>query len=143
MLPSVSQSVMDILLQPDLHEHYSLGINLLSLASFSTELVDALLQSPSEALMLLDIDLVAAQQHVLQKHALQAPAMVKELVHLRLESLPFHIDPMAAAWYPAIGAIRSCHIDKLLTLSGTVVRTGAVTMMESHKIFACSRCHTR
>lgn len=141
-MPSL-QGVMDILLQPEINEHHSLCINLLNLATFNTDLVDALVQSPSEALMLLDIALLAAQQHVLQKHSLQAPAVVKELVHLRLEPLPFHMDQSASAWYPAIGAIRSCHIDRLLTLSGTVVRTGAVTVMESHKTFACSRCHNR
>lgn len=91
----------------------------------------------------MDGALVVAQQHILQNQELQCPAVVKDLVHLRIVSIPFHLDQSNAAWYPSIGKIRSCHIDKLLTLSGTVVRTDTVTMMESHKVFACSRCHGR
>ena len=137
------QSVMDMLLQSHLDEHYSLPVSLLSLGDWSTDLVHALLESPTDALLLMDAALVVAQQHVMQQKQLQHPAAVKDLVHLRVQSIPFHLDQSASAWHPSIGAIRSCHIDSLLTLAGTVVRTGSVTMMESHKVFACSRCHSR
>lgn len=134
---------MDMLLQSHLDEHYSLVVSLLSLADWSTDLVHTLLESPTDALLLMDAALVVAQQHVMQQRQLQHPAAVKDLVHLRVQSIPFHLDQSASAWHPSIGAIRSCHIDSLLTLAGTVVRTGSVTMMESHKVFACSRCHSR
>ena len=137
------QAVTDILLQPQLDEHYSLSVNLLTMADFSIDLVHTLLESPSDALLLMDAALIVAQHHTLQREQFQYPAAVKDLVHLRIEAIPFHLDQSASAWHPSIGSIRSCHIDSLLTLCGTVVRTGSVTMMESHKVFACSRCHSR
>ena len=131
------------MLNPELNEHYSVYINLLQLASFDIALAEILVAKPYDILLVLDKAAVEAQQKLVQQHKSQSPVTVKGLVHVRVHGLTFHLDDTASAAFPGIGSVRSCHVDKLITVSGTVVRTGSVTMMESHKLFECTRCHDR
>lgn len=140
---SPSQELVDLVLKTEMNEHYSVCINVMQLAVFDTGLAEKLFESPTETLLLLDAAVVAAQQKVVQQYQPHGPVSAKGLAHVRIWGMPFHLDPAATALFPSIGSIRSCHVDKLLTVSGTVVRTGSVTMIESHKLFECTQCHDR
>lgn len=107
------------------------------------ELTVALCDHPKEMFMLFDQAALTAQQQTIQQEQSQAVFIVKDLVHVRVWGVPFHLDMQASSLYPSIGSIRSCHVDKLITVTGTVVRTGAVTMIESHKLYQCVRCCAR
>ena len=61
------QAVTDILLQPQLDEHYSLGVNVLTMADFRIDLVHTLLESPSEALLLMDAALIVSERDTLER----------------------------------------------------------------------------
>ena len=142
------QELLSLVLKPELNEHYSLHINLLQLSNFDIALAENLVVHPCQFLLILDRAAVQAQQRVAQQHQSQAVRFsltVKGLVHVRLYGLTFYLDdtPAAKPEFPSIGSVRSCHVDKLITVSGTVVRTGSVTMMESHKLFECTRCGDR
>ena len=131
------------MLKTEINEHYPICINMMQLVAFDIGLAETLLEHPKETFLLLDKAAVAAQQKVLQEHQSQGALSVKGLVHIRVWGMPFHLDSTATSEFPNIGGIRSCHVDKLLTVSGTVVRTGSVTMVESHKVYECTRCHDR
>lgn len=137
------QELVQLVQKTEINEHYSICINMMQLAAFDIGLAETLIENPRETLLVLDKAAVSAQYKVVQEHQTQNALSVKGLVHARVWGMPFHLDHMAASVFPGIGSIRSCHVDRLLTVSGTVVRTGSVTMIESHKLYECTRCHDR
>lgn len=139
----IVQDLVSLLQKPATNEHYSLPINILALVNFDVNLAEALCERPTETLLLLDKAALIAQQQLEPKEQSQAVLTVKHLVHVRVLGVPFHLDPHSSSLYPSIGKIRSCHVDKLITVTGTVVRTGSVTMTESHKLYQCARCYAR
>lgn len=137
------QELVQLVQKTEINEHYSICINMMQLAAFDIGLAETLIEHPRETLLVLDKAAVSAQHKVVQKHQAQSALSVKGLVHARVWGMTFHLDHAAASVFPGIGSIRSCHMDRLLTVSGTVVRTGSVTMIESHKLYECTRCHDR
>lgn len=139
---SLVQDLVSLLQKPATNEHYSLRFNILALVSFDVTLAEALCEQPTEILLLFDKAALIAQQQIMQREHSQTVLAVKQLVHVRVLGVPFHLDPQSSL-YPSIGNIRSCHVDKLITVTGTVVRTACVTMIESHKLYQCARCYAR
>ena len=137
------QDLITLLQKPATNEHYSLKFNILALVAFDVNLAEALCERPTETLLLFDKAALIAQQQIVQQEHSQAVLAVKDLVHVRVWGVPFYLDPQSSSLYPSIGSIRSCHVDKLITVTGTVVRTGSVTMIESHKLYQCARCYAR
>lgn len=45
--------------------------------------------------------------------------------------------------FPSIGRVRVKHREILLTLKGTVIRSGAIKMIEGEKIYECRVCKHR
>ena len=69
---------------------------------------------------------------------------VKHGARLRLRSLPLSLDAQQQPWlHPAIGGIRSCHVGRLLSLPGKVVRAGPVQTLEARRTYECTRCSLR
>ena len=142
-LQPLLQDLISLLQKQATNEHYSLQINILSLVNFDVNLAETLCERPTETLLLFDNAALTAQQQIVQQEHLEAVAAVKDLVHVRLWGVPFHLDHRSSSLYPSIGNIRSCHVNKLITVTGTVVRSGSVTMIESHKLYQCARCYAR
>ena len=132
-----------MLLHPDREEHLGVPLSGLQLAEADVQLADELLRTPKPILELLDESLVAAQNAVMQHHPARGEMVVMENVHVRLHSLPPAMDPACARFQPAITALGARHIDQLVTVVGTVVRTGSVKMFEAHKVLQCNRCKER
>ena len=69
---------------------------------------------------------------------------VKHGARLRLQSLPLLLDARQQPWlHPAIGGVRSCHVGRLLSLPGKVVRAGPVQTLEARRTYECTRCSFR
>lgn len=69
---------------------------------------------------------------------------VKENVHVRLHSLPYSVPgPPPRMLRPGLGSVGAQHINKLISVTGTVVRTGPLRMFESRQVHECTRCHSR
>lgn len=94
---------------------------------------------------------------------------MKQRVRVRLASLPQYLDAAQHGELPTIGSIRCPHGERLLTVrprsclhssrqvqwrteihehaarqvAGTVVRAGAVQVLEAQRIYECSRCQLR
>lgn len=45
--------------------------------------------------------------------------------------------------FPSIGRVRVKHRGILLTVKGTVIRSGAIKMMEGERLYECRRCKCR
>jgi DNA replicative helicase MCM subunit Mcm2 (Cdc46/Mcm family) len=81
--------------------------------------------------------------HDIRRFPPSAAQEVKVRVHTRISGLPYHLDTGQDCACPAISAIRSVHVGKLITAVGTIARTGAVKAIESHRLYECNRCKGR
>ncbi|KAJ2310676.1 DNA helicase mcm9 [Coemansia sp. RSA 2705] len=113
----------------------SLEIDMHELLEFNHELAMLLLESPQKYLPLFNQACVAVQRALKQAASVTANiCSVKEDVHVRITHLPNH---------PSLQRTRipgSEDVGRLLSISGTVIRTGLVKMMETHRVFACTKC---
>ena len=81
------------------------------------------------------------QQEAIMAHHPSRDAMsLKPQAHIRLHSLPYSLDPKPHALNPTIGRIGSSHIGRLISVAGTVVKTGPVKMFEHQRLMRCNKC---
>jgi len=123
--------------------HYGLPLSVVALAAASVDLAHLLLTSPAQGLALLDDALPHAQDLMLRQHPRSADMCAKPCAHVRVHSLPHALDPGASPLRPRLGAVTPFHLGRLLALSGTVVRAGAVRVYRSAQIYACGSCGGR
>ena len=104
-----------------------------------------LISTPRTMLPFLDAALLKAQTALLQRPLPDRHLLIlKENVHARLVGLAHFLDKASPNKIsPSIGDISSAHIDKLITVRGTIVRTGAVQLLESRRLYECTRCKHR
>lgn len=64
------------------------------------------------------------------------------LVHARVHSLPYYMDPQSPDLSPAPSCISACHNGKLVTVAGNVVRAKAMQLFRAYKLVQCTKCST-
>ncbi|KAJ2851113.1 DNA helicase mcm9 [Coemansia brasiliensis] len=112
----------------------SLEIDMHELIEFNYELAMLLLESPSRYLPLFNHACVSAQRSLKQSILTNNIATVNQDAQVRITHLPNH---------PVLHRTRvpgSDDVGRLLCISGTVIRTGLVKMMETHRTYACTKC---
>ncbi|KAJ2006530.1 DNA helicase mcm9 [Coemansia thaxteri] len=115
-------------------ETTSVHIDMHLLIDYNYELAMHVLERPSRYLPVFNEALVAAQRKSVQTGLAGALAVVNESAQVRMRQLPNH---------PALMRTKmpgSEDAGRLLSVSGTVIRTGVVKMMETHKTYACRSC---
>lgn len=136
---------MQLLQQPEIDKHYGIPVSIAKLAAFDHGAVDMVISNPRALLPFLDAALVKAQTALLQnplpnRHL----CSIKENVHARLSDISLFLDkPSSQLVSPAIGDVSAAHIDKLLTIRGTIVRAGTVKLLEARRLYECTRCKYR
>jgi DNA helicase MCM9 len=80
------------------------------------------------------------QKAIMESHPEPEALSLKQVVNIRLHGLPYSLDPKPHALNPTIGRIGSSHIGRLITVCGTVVKTGPVKMFEFQRLMRCNRC---
>ena len=101
---------------------------------------------PLQVLPLLDLALVLAQEQLRERAGHRDPEQgppAKPWVHARLHGLALHQDVLAREVCPPAGGVGAPHIDRLLTLAGTVTKAGPVKALEARRVYECGRCHHR
>lgn len=95
-----------------------------------------------QLLPLLDVAAAAAQQHVYEQQPGKArrALLPKDFLHARLGGLALHQDGQAREVCPTAGAVGAAHIDRLITVVGTVTKTGPVKVLEARRLYECGRC---
>lgn len=110
-----------------------------------------LLSYPTRFLPLVDTSLQLFQHSMLTcpSNALQAHGdgqhqpkvwTMKKNIHARFHSLPLIEDRY---WKKNLGTIQSSDVSHLVTLTGTVIRTGTIRMIESSREYECTKCEYR
>lgn len=136
---SCGQDVRSMLLARDPTVHYGLPVDVAGLLDRFPELGALLLRHPDEMLPLFDEAIYCAQRDVLGSEPKLAPAEPKIHCHARLydvPSIPEHVKP-------TVSSIRCTDVKKLIRISGTVIRTGMVKMLESEREYECAKCGHR
>eukprot|EP00474_Spongospora_subterranea_P006133 CRZ06591.1 hypothetical protein [Spongospora subterranea] len=108
----------------------------LQLLDFNADLAHRLWSDPTLMLRQFDCGLAQAQQEILETESPDPDLTVKSNCHLRPFSLP--MDTFATR--RSVSEIRSDDHGHLVDLHGTVVRTGAVRMLESERQYECDGC---
>jgi len=114
-------------------EYLGFSINAVDLVDFNTSLAYFTFNFPSSLLPVFEDSVVQAQSLAMKTHS-SLGMTVKSKVTVRIHSLP----PVYQFCRNSIGQIRSLSdASPLLQVSGTVVRTGAVRLLEKSKMYQC------
>jgi DNA replicative helicase MCM subunit Mcm2 (Cdc46/Mcm family) len=97
----------------------------------------------TQVLPLLDAALALAQEQLRAQQPDGASLAVKDAVHARLAGLALHRDGWAAEVSPGTGGVGAAHLDRLLTVVGTVSKAGPAKMLEARRLYECGRCKHR
>ncbi|EEC80238.1 hypothetical protein OsI_22179 [Oryza sativa Indica Group] len=136
-----------LLPDPDGKLHFPLVIDFAELLEFDPEVAHQLYDYPKDVLELFD----AAAQRALDKFDAAArradkrkagdEPMEKKFVHVRVNTSGSPLECPEAS--PSIGKVRVKHRGTLLTLKGTVIRSGGVKMIEGERKYQCRKCKCR
>ncbi|XP_024518384.1 probable DNA helicase MCM9 [Selaginella moellendorffii] len=121
-----------ILLLEDESKHYSVHVDFAELLEAHPKLSHELYFQPGKVLPLFD----AAALAVLQK--LDKGNKVMKRVHVRLVVQGSALERPEVN--PSIGRIRVKHLGKLVTLKGTIIRSGGVKILEGEREYECTKC---
>ncbi|GJT55471.1 probable DNA helicase MCM9 [Tanacetum coccineum] len=145
--------IESILLSSDHRLHYPLYVDFMELMEHDSLLAHEILNYPTEYLPLFDQAARSAQELVCKEvkkvwelerrsQGLECPApSIKEFVRVRIEVRGPMVDN--PDFCPSIGRVRVKHRGILLTLKGTVIRSGATKMIEGERMYECRKCKHR
>ncbi|KAL9253396.1 putative DNA helicase MCM9 [Drosera capensis] len=128
-----------ILLSPDPRLHYPLFIDFAELLDDNPPIAQLVFCKPAEYLPVFDRSAVFAQGHLLKDlEGASSGANVKDYVHVRVDVSGSPLE--CPETFPSIGRVRVRHRNILLTLKGTVIRSGAVKTIEGERVYECLKC---
>ncbi|XP_072953545.1 probable DNA helicase MCM9 [Typha angustifolia] len=137
-----SPDLRSIILFPDPKLHFPLIINFAELLDFDPDLAHILFSRPTDLLPLFDEAALRSHRVVLKESAdLTEVASEKEYIHVRINVSGSPLE--FPETFPSIGRVRVKHRGILLTLKGTVIRSGAVKMIEGERVYQCRKCKHR
>lgn len=111
--------------------HYPVEVDIIALQNAAPQACSALLRDPSTMIPLLDLAIQNVQASITDNP--------KQYLHARLCHLP------ATPVYVkrTVSVLRTRDVNKLISILGTVTRTGSVMLREVEREYVCSRCkHT-
>ncbi|KAL9174513.1 hypothetical protein ABFS82_02G057100 [Erythranthe guttata] len=135
------EQLQSIILSPDPRIHYPLHVDFAELMDENPPLAHLIFSQPTEYLPLFDESTIWAQKVIFEDYKQMENASVKAYVHVRINVCGSPLEYPET--FPSIGRVRVKHRGILLTLKGTVIRSGAIKMIEGETIFECRVCKHR
>ncbi|WOH04901.1 hypothetical protein DCAR_0624313 [Daucus carota subsp. sativus] len=136
-----SDQLSSILLSPDTRLHYPLLLEFAELLDSNPKLANSVFNQPALYLPKFDKGAKEAQEILRKELKSLRNASVKDYVHVRINICGSPLE--FPETFPSIGRVRVKHRGILLTLKGTVIRSGAIKMVEGDRTFECRRCKHR
>ncbi|KAK9163907.1 hypothetical protein Syun_004809 [Stephania yunnanensis] len=137
-----SSHIRSILLSEDPLLHYPLQIDFAELTEDDPKLAHLLFSNPAEFLPIFDDACRLSQRVILgDSKGCGANSCFKQFVHVRINISGSPLE--CPETFPSIGRVRVKHRGILLTLKGTVIRSGPVKMIEGEREYECRRCKHR
>ncbi|KAL3724037.1 hypothetical protein ACJRO7_036110 [Eucalyptus globulus] len=134
-----SDQLRSIALSPDPNLHYPLYIEFAELVDYDPPLARLVFSQPSQYLNDFDDAAVWAHRVVLENLKEIKDRVEKNFIHIRINISGSPLE--CPKTFPSIGHVRVKHRGILLTLKGTVIRSGAVKMYEGSRWYKCRRCN--
>ncbi|XP_049352308.1 probable DNA helicase MCM9 isoform X1 [Solanum verrucosum] len=141
LLSQHSEQLSSIILATDPRLHYSVYVDFAEIMDDNPALSQFIFAKPTEYLPLFNEAAVWAQKVILADLKQCENASVKDNVHVRINISGSPLE--CPETFPSIGRVRVKHRGILLTIKGTVIRSGAVKMIEGERIYECRRCKHR
>ncbi|KAL6964258.1 DNA helicase mcm9 [Sarracenia purpurea var. burkii] len=133
-----SDQLRSIILSPDPRLHYSLYVDFADLMDDHPPLAYLLFSNPINYLRLFNEATISAQKDTYGDFNGRNDASLKEHVHVRINVSGSPLECQET--FPSIRRIRVRHHGILLTLKGTVIRSGSIKMIEGEGKFVCRKC---
>ncbi|GAB1600956.1 hypothetical protein Ahia01_000373800 [Argonauta hians] len=127
--------LLSILLAEDETQHFSVVIDTLTLFERDMAVCEVLLYKPVQLLQVFDESLTVAQETLLSTHPTHTHMTVKRNVHARLARLPV-CPELTRTVLP-----KNADVGSFLSVTGTVIQTSAIKVLEFEREFMCSKCH--
>jgi len=137
-----SDSIHSILLDDDPSKlHFPLVIEFAELMDIDPKFAGKLYSCPGEYLPFLDKAAKRVKDAMLEELGDLKDAVRKKPVRVRIDVSGSPLEFPEAS--PSIGKVRVKHMRKLITLKGTVIRSGGVKMIEYERDYMCRKCQHR
>ncbi|GMY39087.1 probable DNA helicase MCM9 isoform X3 [Fagus crenata] len=133
-----SDQLRSIALSSDPKLHYSLYVDFAELMDDDPPLAQSLFSQPTDHLRLFDDAALWAHQIVLGDLKGRKSVIEKKFIHVRINVSGSPLE--CPETFPRIGSVRVKHRGILLTLKGTVIRSGAIKMYEGERWYICQKC---
>lgn len=134
-----SDQLRSLILSPDSRLHYPLFIDFAELMNDHLQVSQLIFAKPANYLPKFDYAAISAQRLILKdSEGGGSTSTVKENVHVRVNILGSPLE--SPETYPSIGKVRVKHSHILLTLKGTVIRSGAIKTIEGERRYECRKC---
>ncbi|CAL9021279.1 unnamed protein product [Prunus brigantina] len=133
-----SDQLRSIALSQDPKLHFPLYVNFAELMDDDPPLSHLVFSQPAEYLRLFDEAAVWAHKVILGDLNGSNKGIKKEFIHVRINISGSPLE--CPETFPSIGRVRVKHRGILLTLKGTVIRSGAIKMYEGERKYMCQKC---
>ncbi|CAC5391947.1 MCM9 [Mytilus coruscus] len=130
------ENLVDILQSDDNEDHFSVTVNALSLFEHNMSICEVLLSNPDKLFPVFDAAMVESQSVLMTNHPQKQLMNVKKHIHARIMSLPV-CPELTRTTLP-----RTADVDSFLSITGTVIRTTIMKMLEYEKEYICAKCRS-
>ncbi|KAI4375879.1 hypothetical protein MLD38_013697 [Melastoma candidum] len=139
LLQHCSDQLHSIALSPDPKVHFPIFVQFAELLDYDPSLAHVVFSRPAVFLNHFDDAAVWAHKVVLGNLKEKSKGVKKEFIHVRLDIGGSPLE--CPETFPSIGHLRVKHRGILLTLKGTVIRSGAAKMYEGKRWYKCRKCN--
>eukprot|EP01028_Stygiella_incarcerata_P008019 TRINITY_DN3383_c0_g1_i1.p1 TRINITY_DN3383_c0_g1~~TRINITY_DN3383_c0_g1_i1.p1 ORF type:complete len:538 (+),score=150.86 TRINITY_DN3383_c0_g1_i1:54-1667(+) len=130
---SIREELVEVLLEVDPSLHYGVSINVIDLLDHNAKLGSILLAHPLDIIPHAEKALYSMQLEIMQTHEERMFMMAKKNVHPRFSHLPTLSDRSKMT----VSEIRSSDLYQMLSVKGTVTRTGSIQMKSLFLVVEC------
>ena len=127
--------LVNILLESDSSHHYSLTVDASNLLDINTRVALWLLNHTETLLTTFDRSIQNAMDTIYKTHPDHDLMLLKPNVHTRIFNLP------DCPEFCRVMVPRSADVGCFISITGTVIRTAAVKILEYERDFICGKCH--
>ncbi|XP_013414481.1 DNA helicase MCM9 [Lingula anatina] len=128
------EELVDVLSDEDNGDHYGISVNALTLFETNMAISEVLISCPLKILPVFDSALKLAQEDIYREHPQRHHMKVKCNIHARIMGLPV-CPELTREVLP-----KTSDVGSFLSVSGTVIRTSTVKLLEYEKEYMCTKC---
>ncbi|XP_018418983.1 PREDICTED: DNA helicase MCM9 [Nanorana parkeri] len=128
------KDIVNVLMENDEDSHYSIVVNAMTLFETNMEVGDYFNAFPNEVLPIFDNALRRATMSLMQSNSQHDGFIMKQNLHARITGLPV-CPELTREHIP-----RAIDVGHFLSITGTVIRSSLVKVLEYEQDFMCNKC---